>query len=65
MDASHVSYGPQLREGVLQSTNPVDYNAHFASSVGLYPEENSPFDWAQWDASFQEYQQQSNSVGYF
>ncbi|KAE8326993.1 fungal-specific transcription factor domain-containing protein [Aspergillus sergii] len=65
MDASHVSYVPQLREGVVQSTHPVDYDTHLASSARLYPAVNSPFDWAQWDASFQEYQQQSNNVGYF
>ncbi|KAB8269072.1 fungal-specific transcription factor domain-containing protein [Aspergillus minisclerotigenes] len=65
LDASPFSAVPPLREVVLQSTNPVDDNAPFSSSVGLGPAESSPFDWAQWDASFQEYQQQSNSVGYF
>ena len=42
MDASYVSHGPQLLEGVLQSSNQLDYNAHLVSSGGLYPEENSP-----------------------
>ncbi|RAQ53768.1 hypothetical protein AFGD_006808 [Aspergillus flavus] len=65
LDASPFSAVPQLREVVLQSTNPVEDNAHFSSSVGLGPAESSPFDWAQWDASLQEYQQRSNSCGYF
>ncbi|KJK66797.1 specific transcription factor domain protein [Aspergillus parasiticus SU-1] len=65
MDASPFSAVPRLMGGVLQSTNLIDDNAYFASSAGLDPAESSPFDWAQWDASFQEYQQQSNSVGYF
>ncbi|KAA8645821.1 hypothetical protein EYZ11_013072 [Aspergillus tanneri] len=56
---------PRLREGVLQSANLIDHNAHVASFAGLYPAENSPIDWVQWDALFQEYQQQSNSLDYF